>query len=73
VYKDPRKFSKRSKPSSKTTTLQGLHSPYGPIWLPIVVLQQGPFIISSENAGKNAKESSHLDFGGIQNVSVIQY
>jgi len=53
------------------TCLQELCSPYGSIWLSIVVLQQGPFIISSENAGQDAKKSSHLNFGGIQNISII--
>jgi len=36
-----------------------------------VVLQQGPFIILSENARQNAKKSGYLDFGGIQNISIV--
>ena len=69
VYEAPRKFIARHQPTSKMTSLQMLRPSNSPIWLPALVLQQGPDIISHENSQQDAKKSCHLDPRGFQNIT----
>jgi len=50
--------------------LQMLHTPYHALQLPTMVLQQSVSIVPYENLRQNAEESSDLDLGSIQDISI---
>ena len=63
-------FVKRYKPYPKMPIIQMLHTPYHTLQLPTMILQQSASIIPYENLRQNVEESSDLDLGGIQDISI---
>jgi len=60
-YENLWQFSLWPYSQSKTPSLQELCPSYCSAWLPIVVLQQSPYVISAEGIEKDIKESFPLD------------